>query len=207
MLFTEIIAAYCENHTRQIYILWARCWASSVKPGSAHTNHLVSRHRPNHESIWGCSGIAPLILNLGTCWMWVVKSKTRPLHHRRKNASTHRTGWPQRRSRRFEKDKNLLALSEIETRVFKPKRNQYTDYDIPAPSVCNANYNLCNGWDSVRGHRKMHCCFTVPECQNTLWIPGLWYRMEGIHTYIIHTYIHHTYVHTHARAPIHGVPG
>jgi hypothetical protein len=92
MLFTEVIAAYCEDHTRHIYILWARCWASSVKPGRAHTNHLVSSHRPNHKGIWGCSGIAPIILNLGTRWMWVVKSTPRPLHHRRKNASTHRTG-------------------------------------------------------------------------------------------------------------------
>jgi hypothetical protein len=32
---------------------------------------------PHHEDVWGCGGVAALILNLGTRWRWVVSLKLR----------------------------------------------------------------------------------------------------------------------------------
>ena len=185
----------------------------SVKLGSAHTNHLVSRHHPNHEGIWGggCSGIAPFILNHGTRCMWMVKSTPPPLHHRRKNASTHRTGgWVAPRvgpdvsekkkspSSLGNRNAGLQAQSLISILTTISRLLAY----VPRVIICVMGET---------GHRKMYCCFTVPECQNILWILDMLYRMESIHTYIrtyIHTYVRtyvHTYIHTHTC--IHGASG
>jgi hypothetical protein len=43
MLFREIIAVYCENHTEHINTLWAEC--SSVRTSQA--THYVSATKPN----------------------------------------------------------------------------------------------------------------------------------------------------------------
>jgi len=142
----------------------------SVKLGSAHTNHLVSRHHPNHEGIWGggCSGIAPFILNHGTRCMWMVKSTPPPLHHRRKNASTHRTGgWVAPRvgpdvsekkkspSSLGNRNAGLQAQSLISILTTISRLLAY----VPRVIICVMGET---------GHRKMYCCFTVPECQNIL---------------------------------------
>jgi len=92
MLFTEVIAAYCENHTRQ-YTFCGHDAELLVLNLVVHilTTWLVDTVQ-TMKAYGGCSGIAPLILNLGTRCMWVVKSTPLSLHHRRKNASTHGTG-------------------------------------------------------------------------------------------------------------------
>jgi hypothetical protein len=150
------------------------------------------------EAYTGCSGIAPLIPNLGTGWTWVVKYTPRPLHHRRKNASTHGTGgWmAPRAGPDFSENRKISWPSRKSKRgSSSPKHSQYTGYDIPGPRLCAADCNLCNGRDSVQVTEK---CTAVFQC------PGVRTHcaslMCGIE-WVAHTYIHtstHTHTHTHS---------
>jgi hypothetical protein len=44
------------------------------------------------KTYWGCGGIAPRILDLGTRWRWVVSFTTRPLYPRERSPGTHLIG-------------------------------------------------------------------------------------------------------------------
>jgi len=46
---------------------------------------LIFNCAPRHEGILGSGGIAPLILDLGTRWRWVVSFTPRPLYPQEKS--------------------------------------------------------------------------------------------------------------------------
>ena len=72
--------------------------------------------------IRGNGGIAPLIFNLGTRWMWVVSFRLRPLYSRVKspwNPWNRRFTGPQSRSGCFGEEKETLSLPGIEPRFLR----------------------------------------------------------------------------------------
>jgi hypothetical protein len=70
----------------------------------------------------GSRGIASLILNLGTRWMWVVKSCPGRFNLWKKSRYpfNKRVGATQTRSGRFGEEKNLFALSRYKLRTDQP---------------------------------------------------------------------------------------
>jgi hypothetical protein len=76
------------------------------------------KHHANID-ILGSGGIAPLVLNLDTKWMWVVSFTARQIHPRGKNPWNPldgRLGGTQNRPRRGGEEKEYLALPGIEVR-------------------------------------------------------------------------------------------
>jgi hypothetical protein len=63
------------------------CWDSN--PVYHPYNSKVKCSGACHESIWGSKGIAPLILRLGTRWMWGVSITPWPLYSQGKHHLAH----------------------------------------------------------------------------------------------------------------------
>jgi hypothetical protein len=92
-----------------------RLKVKSVCPNKHHTMKIYC------ESVGG--GIAPCILNLGTCWKWVVSLTSPPPEDKSRWYSLdRRLGGPQRRSGRGGEEKNIssLPLPEVEPRSSSP---------------------------------------------------------------------------------------
>jgi hypothetical protein len=89
------------------------------------------------KTYWGSGGIAPLILDLGTKWMWVVSFTPRPLYRQGKSPwypLDKRMGGPQSRSGRGSEKKNsqLPPGMEPRTPIVQPIAQRCTDWAITA---------------------------------------------------------------------------
>jgi hypothetical protein len=79
--------------------------------------HVKNKTVPDHsmKAYWGSRGIAPLILNLDSRWIYVVNLKPRSLYPRGKPLVGY---WslsePQNRFERFGEEKNFLPMPGIE---------------------------------------------------------------------------------------------
>jgi hypothetical protein len=92
--------------------------------------------------------IAPLTINLGTRWNWVVKFMPRPLHPR-KEPRTH-WGWmdPRAGLHVFLEQREIFPLPRFEPRTvqFVPY-SLYTDYAPRAPFEAIQNGNILYKFD------------------------------------------------------------
>jgi hypothetical protein len=80
------------------------------------------------KAYWGSGGIAPLILDLGTRWRWVVSFTPRPLYPQGKSPwypLNRRLGGPQSRSRRGGEEKNSQPLPGLEHPIIQPVSQCY----------------------------------------------------------------------------------
>jgi hypothetical protein len=68
------------------------------------------------------TGIAPLILNLGTRWRWVFNLSPRPFYPEKESRypSNRRLGGPQSRSGRFGEENDLLPLLGFKPQIAQP---------------------------------------------------------------------------------------
>jgi hypothetical protein len=81
------------------------------------------------KGYWGSGGIAPLILDPGTRWRWVVSFTPRPFHPKGRspwNTLDRRLGELQSRSGRGGEEKNSQPLPGIEPQIMQPVAQRYT---------------------------------------------------------------------------------
>jgi hypothetical protein len=81
------------------------------------------------KAYWGSEGIAPLILDLGTRWRWVVSFTTRLLYPQGNSPRyplDRRLGRPQSRSGRGGEQKNSQPLTGLEPPIIQPTAQRYT---------------------------------------------------------------------------------
>jgi hypothetical protein len=98
---------------------------------------------PRHEGVFRSGVIAPLILDLGSRWRWVVSFTTWPLYPQGKRPwypLDRRLGGPQSRSGRSGEEKNSQSLTGLE----HPITQRYTTelYRLPGGSE-NSELNVC----------------------------------------------------------------
>jgi hypothetical protein len=77
----------------------------------------------------GIGGIAPLILDLGTRWRWVVSLTPRPLYPQRESPwypLDRRLGGPQSLSGRGGGEKNSQPLPGLDPPIIQPVAQRYT---------------------------------------------------------------------------------
>jgi len=83
---------------------------------------------PRHEGVLGSGCIAPLIINLGTRWRWVVSFTPRPLYPRGKSPwypLDRRICGPQSRSGRDGEEKNSQPLPGLKSPIIQPVAQRY----------------------------------------------------------------------------------
>jgi hypothetical protein len=93
------------------------------------------------KAYWGSGGIAPLILDLGTRWRFVVSFTPRPLYSQGKSPwypLDRRLGGPQSRSGRGGEDKipSPCRKSNPRTPIVQPLGQRYTDWAITVLNLC-----------------------------------------------------------------------
>jgi hypothetical protein len=89
---------------------------------------------------WGGGSTAPLILDLGTRWRWVVSFTPLPRYPQRKSpwyTLDRGLGGPQRHSGHGGEEKNSQDRRESNPRtpIVQPAAQRYTDWTITAPMV------------------------------------------------------------------------
>jgi hypothetical protein len=129
---------------------------------------------PRHEDVLGSGGTAPLILDPGTRWRWVVSFTPRPLYPKGKSPwypLDRRKGGPQSESGRGGEEKNSQPLSGLEPPIIQPVAQRYTTElsrlllrPIKCPHPCDSSILFFFLFFSLR-------LFQASEFLFYLWIP------------------------------------
>jgi hypothetical protein len=120
-----------HTHRPGIRCLWHRSAYPFLTAAGCDAKRFMfslSTLNPTHrwtplKAYWGSGGIAPLILDLGTRWRWVVSFTTWPLYPQGKSPwypLDRRLGGPRNRSGRGGKAKKHLLLPGMEPRASNP---------------------------------------------------------------------------------------
>ena len=101
---------------------------------------------PRHDGVYGRGGIAPLILNFGTRWRWMVKTTASVPRERTQVPMEYKAGWAPEVAWKLWRGEKYFSFPSSNTGLPSPYSGPYTHHAIQVPQ------KTVYAWRVVRMH-------------------------------------------------------